>query len=57
MAITYAKEIINLTGVLGSYDVTKDGISMTVPKDDDNSDYLELMADVEAGELTITPAG
>ena len=35
---------------------TINGKSWTVPLDPDNTDYAEIMRQVEAGELTIAPA-
>ena len=36
--------------------VTIDEIVCTVPIDPDNTDYAEIMRQVDAGELTIDPA-
>ena len=33
-----------------------DGVTSWVPKDPANTDYAEIMRQVEAGELTIAPA-
>jgi len=36
--------------------ITIDEIVCTVPLDPDNTDYAEIMRQVDAGELTIEPA-
>jgi hypothetical protein len=36
--------------------VVSNGVEMFVPLDPDNSDYAEIMRQVEAGELTIADA-
>lgn len=56
MSITYAKEVIGFDGILTSYDAIKDGINMSIPNDMMNRDYIQLMEEVEAGTLVITPA-
>ena len=45
-----------LTGNPSSIQATIDGQLMSVPLDPANRHYAEIMRQVEAGELTITPA-
>lgn len=47
----YAKDGVNI-----SIKATFDGAELTVPLDSDNSDYIEIMRQVEAGDLTIADA-
>jgi len=47
----YAKGGVNI-----SIKATFDGAELTVPLDSDNSDYIEIMRQVEAGDLTIADA-
>ena len=47
------------TGIDGSSNIIKatvDGTEMYIPTDPANRHYAEIMRQVEAGELTITPA-
>ena len=55
--ITKVKELRDVyTGEVNSLEMIKDDITFTVPKDLGNSDYAEIMRQVEAGTLTIAPA-
>jgi hypothetical protein len=55
--ITKVKELRDVyTGEVNSLEMIKDDITFTVPKDLENSDYAEIMRQVEAGELTIQEA-
>jgi hypothetical protein len=57
MNITNAKYYNDLSGEnqIGIY-ATVDGIKMAVPLDPANTDYAEIMCQVEAGTLTIADA-
>jgi len=46
----------SITGELDSITATIDGIEMSVPLDPSNRHYIEIMRQVEAGELTIADA-
>tara|TARA_R100001509_G_scaffold53158_2_gene29175 strand:- start:1114 stop:1287 length:174 start_codon:yes stop_codon:yes gene_type:complete len=55
--ITSAKKLINpYTNEYSALEVVKDGITMSVPINLANTDYAEVMEQVEAGELTIEEA-
>jgi hypothetical protein len=55
--ITSAKKIINpYTKECSVLEVVKDGITMCVPLNPENTDYAEIIRQVEAGELTIEEA-
>jgi hypothetical protein len=57
MNITFAKYQNDFfTGELSTIKVTADGVEFFVPLDPANRHYQEIMALVEAGELTIEPA-
>ena len=60
MDIKSAKYIKNTLVNDGSYSnirlVLNDGVVMAVPINTENSDYVELMKQVDAGELTIEDA-
>ena len=60
MDIKSAKYIKNTLVNDGSYSnirlVLNDGVVMAVPINTENSDYVELMKQVDAGELTIEEA-
>ena len=52
----YIKDIYSSESKLVGVNVTIDEVVCTVPLDPANSDYAEIMRQVEAGELTIEPA-
>ena len=55
--ITKVKELRDVyTGEVNSLEMIKDDITFTVPLDPANTDYAEIMRQVEAGELTIQEA-
>jgi len=55
--ITSAKKLIDpYTNKYSALEVVKDGITMCVPLNLANTDYAEIMRQVDAGELTIQPA-
>ena len=57
MNITLAKYYQSpMTGQNEIIKIVVNGITMDVPINSNNSDYAEIMRQVEAGELTITPA-
>jgi len=56
MNIKSAQYFNNLQGVKYGIKVTMDGSQMFVPLDEDNIDYVEIMRQVDAGELTIADA-
>ena len=56
MNITFAKYNTNDEGMNISINVIANGIKMSVPLDPENTEYAEIMRQVEAGELTIAPA-
>jgi len=57
MNITQAQYTLNLEGTENSHiRITMDGKEFLVPLDPANSDYAEIMRQVEAGELTIQEA-
>lgn len=57
MNITFAKyQNDSLTGKLSLIKATIDGVEWYVPIDPANNHYAEIIALVEAGELTIEPA-
>jgi len=56
MDIKSAQYFNNLEGVKYGIKVTMDGSQMLVPLDEDNTDYVEIMRLVDAGELTIADA-
>ena len=56
MNITFAKYNTNDEGINISINVIASGIKMSVPLDPANTDYAEIMRQVEAGELTIEEA-
>lgn len=45
-----------LVGGYCGISVKKNGVDLIIPLDTDNTDYANIMALVEAGELTIAPA-
>lgn len=51
-----AKYYNDYLGNLSGIEVIKNGIVVCVPIDESNSDYAEIMRQVEAGELTIADA-
>jgi hypothetical protein len=55
MEITLAKYIV-MFGANDSIKATIDGIEMIVPLDPANTEYAEMMRQVDAGELTIEEA-
>ena len=55
--ITSAKKLINpYTNKYSGLEVVKDGITMSVPLNLANTDYAEIMRQVDAAELTIEEA-
>jgi len=57
MNITLAKYYQSpMTGQNEIIKIVVNGITMDVPINSNNSDYAEIMRQVEAGTLTITPA-
>jgi hypothetical protein len=56
MNITYAKYEKNLDDEVNSVHIIADGKDLKVPMDIDNTDYAEIMRQVEAGELVIQEA-
>ena len=56
MNITLAKYCADRQGNNSSIKATIDSIVSFVPLDPANSEYAEIMRQVEAGELTIAPA-
>tara|TARA_B100000900_G_scaffold304970_2_gene263594 strand:+ start:300 stop:482 length:183 start_codon:yes stop_codon:yes gene_type:complete len=47
----YAKDGVNI-----SIKAKFDGVELSIPLDSDNSDYIEIMRQVDAGTLTIKDA-
>lgn len=56
MNIQNAKYVNYILGEGQNIKCTIDGVEMFVPIDLENTDYAEIMRQVEAGELTIQPA-
>jgi hypothetical protein len=56
MNIESAQYVVNLEGENVCISTTIDGVSASVPLDPANTDYAEIMRQVEAGELTIQEA-
>ena len=56
MNITSAKYNTNDEGDNSSINIIANGIGMSVPLDPANTEYAEIMRQVDAGELTIEPA-
>ena len=56
MNITSAQYINNGDGDQLGIKATIDGVEMSVPLDPANRHYAEILQQLEAGELTITPA-
>ena len=56
MNITNAKYSKDLNGNNSCVKCTIDGVDWLVPLDPDNSDYAEILRQVEAGDLTIAAA-
>ena len=54
--ITYAKYLNDISGELIAIRADIGGRTCVVPLDPTNSDYAEIMRQVEAGELTIQDA-
>ena len=52
----YIKDVYSPESKLVGVNVTIDEVVCTIPLDPDNTDYAEIMRQVEAGELTIAPA-
>lgn len=50
-AYYYAKDDVNI-----SIKATFDGVELSIPLDSDNSEYIEIMRQVDAGDLTIADA-
>ncbi len=55
--ITSAQYQVDRDGVNDCVIATIDGIEMSVPLDQANRHYAEIMRQVEAGDLTIADAG
>ena len=47
---------VSYNGVNSSITVVIDGITMSVPLDPANTDYIEILRQVDAGDLTIADA-
>ena len=56
MEITNEQYARGTDGELQSVSCTIDGVTWSVPMDLDNTHYVEIMRQVEAGTLTITDA-
>ena len=56
MTITNAQYTVDANGNNASVNATINGVLTSVPLDPDNSDYAEIMRQVEAGTLTIADA-
>ena len=56
MNITSAQYNTNDEGDNSSINIIANGIEMSVPLDPANTEYAEIMRQVEAGTLTIAPA-
>jgi len=56
MNITYAKYMTNEDGQNKMVKIVINGKTWDVPMTSDNSDYAEILRQVEAGELTIQDA-
>ena len=56
MNIESAQYVVNLEGENVCISTTIDGVNIAVPLDPANTDYAEIMRQVDAGELTIAPA-
>jgi len=56
MVIENAKYNKNKVDEICSVQATIDGITMSVPLDTANSDYAEILRQVEAGDITIAAA-
>ena len=52
----YMKSVLNPEQEVRVIKATINDVESFVPMDPDNSDYAEIMRQVEAGELTIAPA-
>jgi hypothetical protein len=49
-------QYVNYKGNPSSINAVIDGVTMSVPLDESNRHYAEILRQVEAGELTIQPA-
>jgi len=56
MNITSAQYKTDMNGDNGSIQATIDGTQMSVPLDPANRHYIEIMRQVDAGDLTIADA-
>jgi len=56
MQISNAQYVDDLDGNLDNIKATVDGVNLSVPLDQANRHYAEIMRQVEAGELTIQEA-
>ena len=56
MNITSAQYQTDANGDNGSIEATIDGTEMSVPLDPDNRHYIEILRQVDAGDLTIADA-
>ena len=52
----YMKSVLNPEQEVKVIKATINDVESFVPMDPDNSDYAEIMRQVDAGELTIAPA-
>jgi len=52
----YMKSVLNPEQEVRIIKATINDVESFVPMDPDNSDYAEIMRQVDAGELTIAPA-
>jgi len=46
----------SITGEVTTVSVTSNGISLSIPMDSDNRHYVEILRQVEAGDITIAAA-
>ena len=56
ITITNAQYTVDANGDNASVSATINGVLTSVPLDPDNSDYAEILRQVEAGTLTIAEA-
>ena len=56
MNIESAKYVLNLEGKNACISATINGVRRAVPLDPENTTYVEIMRQVDAGELTIEEA-
>jgi hypothetical protein len=56
MQITFAQIVNDEFGNFSYYRAIKNGVTISIPNDAANSDYILMMQEVADGQLTITPA-